>query len=928
MLRWLAGFGLVLASGALRAETVRLDVTRDTWVCNVGGQAAGNNGGSPRLKTKGNQEFSIIDVDVAALRGRVIRRATLHLHCETPGAAQRRVTVSTLAGRWVEGTASGYAVQPGASSFLWAQTGEVPWAGPGSDITAVCLGNGNTIWGFADATPVDAQGWQSIEVRAEVLAARVAGISHGFVVFDDVGSEYETDGQNFIYRQLPNRHVTSREGRREHRPYMLAELGPADGDPPGAIEAIGDVTPRDAPPGEATVAFRTPADKGPAGVAGFLARWSEQPAGWDASRPVPQYLVPAATVEGREVRMCLRDLPAGPGAVITLHVRAVDRAGNIGQATTTQVALSRAADFVIGPSIARRFDQPAANPRLGDVEVAVVDTLDKVHPISGAMIPPRDARYRQANHLWSAATRTIRLHAARNEFADFQLLLGGRSGGLTAELRFDDPSIKSELFRFRHVNTAAGPLPDPLVPLTGPILIPAADERIGAQNHAALVADVYVPHNTAPGLKTGTLLLRSAGESLSLRVELTVWNLTLPDRLSFLAEMNCYGLPDATAKDYYRLAHAHRATLNRLGYNWRGQVSDGCAPKWDGVAFDWTDYDRRFGPLLDGSAFADLPRKGVPVEAFYLPLNENWPVPIEQGFKGGYWADEALAPEYRRAFVEACAQFAGHINRRKWNDTLFEFYLNNKVYYKKDRWDRCSAPWILDEPAYTQDFWALRWYGQAFHEGVGPHRGAARLVYRCDISRPQWQRDLLDGLLNVNIVGGAVRRYHRLVLDRKHRNGEITIVYGSSNNIDEPNIQPVAWCIDAWCMGLDGVLPWQTVGKDDSWKNGDALSLFYPGGPAGTKGPVPSVRLKAYRRGQQDVEYLAMLAGSRGAPHWAVARAVRDALGLRGQFTQSGEDDAGRMNYDSVDPATLWELRMRVAGMLNHGHAEMKQKVE
>jgi hypothetical protein len=65
-------------------------------------------------------------------------------------------------------------------------------------------------------------------------------------------------------------------------------------------------------------------------------------------------------------------------------------------------------------------------------------------------------------------------------------------------------------------------------------------------------------------------------------------------------------------------------------------MQDGCAPRWDGTRLDWTSRDRRFGPLLDGSAFADLPRKGVPVECFYLPLHENWPSPMEGNYNGSY----------------------------------------------------------------------------------------------------------------------------------------------------------------------------------------------------------------------------------------------------------------------------------------------------
>jgi hypothetical protein len=143
------------------------------------------------------------------------------------------------------------------------------------------------------------------------------------------------------------------------------------------------------------------------------------------------------------------------------------------------------------------------------------------------------------------------------------------------------------------------------------------------------------------------------------------------------------------------------------------------------------------------------------------------------------------------------------------------------------------------------------------------------MVFRADISRPQWRRDSLDGLLDYHVVGGAAREYPRLVFDRKRAFGEIVLEYGSTNPVEGSNIQPVGWCLDAWSLGTDGIIPWQTVGKAASWERADELSLFYPGrgrgrngaGPAeSSPGVIPSIRLKAYRRGQQDVEYLTLWA--------------------------------------------------------------------
>src|SRR5262249_49463476 len=337
-------------------------------------------------------------------------------------------------------------------------------------------------------------------------------------------------------------------------------------------------------------------------------------------------------------------------------------------------------------------------------------------------------------------------------------------------------NVTATFGRYHHVNTGKGPLPDPIVPLAGTFAVPTPSEKIEGQKSGSLHAEIGVPHDAPAGDHDGTLVLVAGEAKLVLKVRLRVWEFTLPDYLSFIPEMNCYGLPDDELA-YYRLAHRHRTVLNGVRYSQSGRIHDGCAPRWDGKEFDWTTYDKRYGPLLDGSAFADLPRKGVPLDCFYLPIHENWPTPIDPNYNGDYWADRAFTASYRDSLVAASRRFAAHCSERGWHDTLFHFFLNGKVDFKKNGWARCSAPWLLDEPANYQDYWALRYFGSAFHEGIRQANGKAKMVFRADISRPQWQRDTFDGLLDYNVVSAGLRAYPRMVLDRKQANGELLIEY-------------------------------------------------------------------------------------------------------------------------------------------------------
>jgi hypothetical protein len=902
-------------------EEVRLPVTRDTWFSNVGSEADCNLGGAAKLKLKSIQEMSLIDIDPQSLRGRVIRGATLHVHLAGEERLHR-VTVSSFGSDWVEGTSPSYAPQEGSSTHRHRRHPNVPWTVPGSDLCSVMLGEGGTLWRMADASAPDERRWQRVAIDPAVIAARVAGISYGFLLFDDTGSEWTRKGEQFHFRLFPNRFIDSRESGSATAPYVTVILGPEDKlsppAPTGIRLEIGEL-----PAGEAWISWLTPADEGGAGTIGFFVTVDGSEA--------PRYLVSVAGKPGERVRMHLRDLNLKAGAEIEFAVRAVDGAGNIGPATTAKVRVSSCVASPLPGRALQLFAEQAPLPRLGEAEVAIFDELDKVHPVSGEMIPNQPAGYPSANHLWSAKEKRIRLHAARNEFLGLQVLLRGKVRRLRPRLTFegkDGAKIKVAWGIYHHVTSKKGPLPDPIVPLSDAVSLPAEGESIAGQKNGSLHAEIFVPHGVTPGDYKGQLTLTAGEHTLTLEVVLRVWNFTLPDYLSFLPEMNCYGLPP-NERAYFRLAHRHRTFLNRVPYSHRGELSEGCAPGWDGNKLDWAAWDRRFGAYFDGSAFADLPRAGVPLECIYLPLHENWPSPMKGNYNESYWADRAFPAGYRQTFVEVSRQFTEHFQTHKWHDTLFHVFFNNKVDYKRNGWSRASSPWLLDEPASFQDFWALRYFGAAFHEGRNQAPGKAKMVFRCDISRPQWQRDTFDGLLDYNVVGGAMRSYHRMVFDRKVANGELVIEYGSSNAIEEANVQPVGWSLDAWALGTDGVLPWQTIGNDNSWRRADELALFYPDPNAAEREPIPSIRLKAYRRGQQDVEYLTLLAQVKGEPRWALGQRVREALRLTGQRKGTGSpgEDAGVIHFAQLKPQDVWALRVRIGEELSQAAPAPKRKL-
>jgi hypothetical protein len=747
---------LPVPRAALAAEgrQVTIPVTRDTWVSAVGPEQEGNNGASPRIKLKGIQEFTLLDADFSAIKGRRIQRAVLRLH-QASDEKLGRVTVSTISIPWEEGTGTNYAKVPGAACF------RLP--GARLDITAVILGNGGSIWRFADASEPDAGGWQSIPVDPAVIQARLDGRSHGFVVMDDVGNEWTRQGDAFHWRPFPNRFFHSKDQNASVAPRF--EVWVTDG-PPVAV-------PRSPAP---------PLLPEPKRI--------ELPA---IAMPAEEKARPRSMAVGDLFGRPLAVLRAARGETVWLDVR-----GEAGQKPALRV--------------------PAGiSGKLFSVE-AHGDALLPCDASGKSSIPDRTDRHRRSGH-W--------------------------------------------------------------------------------------LAEIFVPKSAPAGRHTVRL-------AEGCEVPLEVWDFALPERLSFVPQMNAYGLPDAQETAYYRLAHANRSCLNCLRYSWRGEVSGGCAPKIaaDG-SWDWTAWDRRFGPLLDGSAFAGLPRGRMPVDAFYLPLNENWPMNHERAYRGGYWIEKAYPESYWAEFRAAGRQFARHIAEKGWAETTFEFYLNDKVYFKAERgsWSGCSAPWVFDEPVNTQDFWALRRFGREFLAATG---GARNLVFRCDISRPEWQRDLLDGVCGEEVTSGALRPYRDRILARQARYGQRVLLYGSPNKIGTPNLQCSAWCLDAWRLGADGVVPWNTIGTARGWTEPDQTCLFYPT----EQGPLPSLRLMAFCHGQQLVEYLTIFTQLAGHDRRSVAAALGRELGLDGLLKKTSEEDAGTMSYDRLSPEQIERLRFRLGAWI------------
>lgn len=168
---------------------ISIPISRDTWLSAVGSERNGSNGGAKQLKLKGQQEMVLLDIDHSELKGKLITGAILHIRSSRPEKAPlARLGISTVGRSWVEGGSTRYRAQSGTSCFVQAQYDARNWAYKGSTMMDVVFGRGHTLWKFSDCSAPDGEGWQACAVDPDVMAARVAGLSHGFCLFDEVGS--------------------------------------------------------------------------------------------------------------------------------------------------------------------------------------------------------------------------------------------------------------------------------------------------------------------------------------------------------------------------------------------------------------------------------------------------------------------------------------------------------------------------------------------------------------------------------------------------------------------------------------------------------------------------------------------------------------------------------------------------------------------
>lgn len=937
---------------------VRYPAVADTMISFYTGKGLAENerlwnyGSANRLKLKGFEEYTLLKFDTAPLRGTTVRRATLYLP-RTEQCEPAVIGVSTVSTDWVEGTGQGAAGGDGATA-LQAGPGNRPWAGSGSNMKWVVYGEGGSAYGASLAGhAADGQDdYVSVDLPPDVIhGLLVDGDSYGLCLTEEKGQR--AFNKTYIDPPNPNHFIEGRESGRAA--FLVVEGEPVDTTPPAPIGDARAEAGSEA--GEIILTWTCPADDGDKGgkVLGYRVYLSTEKLAAEtlsAKTLLPRHLTYRPKEPGQRQVFPVYGLT--PGAPCQFAVVAYDEAGN----ASKPVFFSGRTREVrqLAPLQPHEVTLPKGKPLAkGPLRVWAAPSNSKINPVTGncehegAYAKAESAgEYRDGNSVWDGQAHRAVLFAGRNDFAGFQLALHNTGERPLTDItvsvkgiwRDDGMSIQSieaarvELFWQWSCRDKDGVYwPDALLPLDGPLAIPNPANRIQGQAAQPLYVDVYVPHTTAPGSYVAALQIAAAGvEPFVVPIDLTVWDFTLPDTLSFLANMYSYNLPTFTgdrwqgALDMYRLAHRNRLNVKVIPHNHNGTFTnpymamEATGKGKDRRIVSFEQFDRHYGPLLTGEAFADCPRKGVPVADVTLPIFENFPCTLKDGFAWdpyGVHLDirQDFTQDYADGFVAVCRQMADHFRKKGYTKSVFEVVFRSKYQYAPT-----TTFWLLDEPMFRDDYLAINYFAGLTRKGFAD-AAPLKVRTRIDCSRIEESHGLMDEVDVLCGTMGNLREYYRPMRDFRlsyvpGQDGRPRTIwtYGGTNRVNTSNVANRAWSIEAWLFGSDSVLPWLAFGPDAAYDKAEEAgeAVFYPGARFGHNGVHGSLRMKAFRDGQQDVECLVLLAEKLGATRRELAGLLTKVADVQGEFTVERPEAAETISYGKMTPDDLERLRRTV----------------
>lgn len=492
-----------------------------------------------------------------------------------------------------------------------------------------------------------------------------------------------------------------------------------------------------------------------------------------------------------------------------------------------------------------------------------------------------------SNSVWK--NRSINVFGARNEMVAFQIIIqsdykgAGNVNVVISDFKKGSSLIKGsetgssdpydyrgrncELFTEHYLNitkrsppawffaaTAPPPdyytgwVPDCLIPFSAPSGKGGAPFSIDGNNNQGVWVDIYIPRDASAGVYKGkTIITQENKVVITLPITLRVYDFTLPDSIHLKSMFAIrsfagrHGVKSGSPEyydlegKYFQMAHRHRLDLVRGANNLR----------------EMTDHYKKY---LTGELYSAYNGYEGPGEKTGNTTFSITGFPEEYGGSLKNMNEE---------------------NWRKGSDAWENWFLKNAPGVERHRY------LFPDEPAWkgpdgakgTGSMDTIRMQGKWTHENPGPGRNIPSLVTNNIISSLSGYIDFwsvsTEGAMKINPLELAYEKKqgNKFGIYNGYRPGMGAVI----TDADAVDFRVMPWI--SWKYDVDQYFYWQTTfwGKINVFANpltyeerinGDG-TFFYPGQDKiypeedrNLKGPLSSIRMKNWRRGEQDYEYL------------------------------------------------------------------------
>ena len=899
--------------------------------------------------------MGLLDFDLSGLKDKRILKGRFTAKVLTEDCPLE-MAVTTVADRWDAAFANNFVARENA-----------PWGGD-KWLCDVIMSNGGSFYHRVKTEFDPERKLLSLEIPGDILQAAAWGISGGFGLIDTKSRSYAPlNGAIWCGDAVHKRLGTSEKCG--YLPTLEVEYAASEaGTVPGVTELAALAVEEPESFREASVQLSwKPGGDGSFYYEIFLAEGENPVPVWEMT-PAVRRMIPAYRGEKPLERAKLEGLK--PDTAYQLAVR-VSNGGEVSREARVRIRTLPARKPI-------EIAAPEAIPVTGGMleaetfALGVAPELDKRDPVTGKSYFSRRPLQAKA-----------RARVCPTEKLAFRLLVENRTGE-PAEYRVSvaENRIASchreeavNLGRCWYLKVEEHWYPDPVIPLEGSFRIPWTENGIPGQRFQELLVEVTVPADTAPGSSGFGLVISDGRSSVTLPVELEVFPVRLR-KGELLAELNgyvnlseCAGYTredpefDLVEQEYYRLARDHGMVCNILPYFHTGIVQEDFAPVlgWkDGLptVTDWSPWDRHFEKYLSGTYANSEGGPREPVSHMYLPFHENWPMPMKDWYRvdmsdmsvddypeninqhklrcRSLWED--FAPGYREGIKAVMKEFIRHIDEKGWKDVTFQYFLNNKHFYKRKGFlDACkdrrslefwltkptcgndgagTSWWLLDEPNFMDDWDAIAYFGSILREARAETGSGENIRFRADLSCYNLLFDHLDGILDVGVCGSTFYNNREDYLrDRRRRYGEDYWVYGSWNAISGNDLESALWFLDSWFRGGQGIVPWYNYALDYNYEAADTCAAVYPGKRFGSRKPFPSLRLKAGRKALELIRYFTTAKAVFGFSDLQLRTYTEGflemyGLSLSGKTEKENDIDAGTVRYrDAADGDALEALK-------------------